>query len=150
LAATCPSRYPGGSFRYEARAYSTMALACLAREGDFPTVAAEFRPRLMAAIPRLVAEGARYPAMRRDVVTALVTTQILVPHDARAVLTVWTAASPEPAGWELLVRIELQAGNPAAARDAAGRGRAAHPADAAFHRRLDRLFTAEPIPASNP
>ena len=86
LATECPSRYAGSSFRYEGRAYAVVALACLAREDEFPAVAAEFRPKVLAVFPKVVSEGAAFPAMRRDVIRALVTTRILGVFDARALL----------------------------------------------------------------
>lgn len=150
LATTCPSRYPGSSFRYEGRAYAVVALSCLAREDEFPTVARDYWPKLLAEFPKVVAEGAQFPQMRRDVVKGLIDSGILSPHDSRALLSMLTAAGPEPAAWEFLVQVELRAGNVAAARDAADRGRAAFPKDAEFHARLDALLAKPPIPAAKP
>lgn len=152
LATTCPSRYAGGSFRYEGRVYAVFALACLAQADEFPEASKEFRPRLWAALPRMVAEGAEFPQMRRDAVTALVGTGTLDPAEWRAVLSAWIGADrAEPAPWELLAAKEWQAGNAAAARDVAARAAAAFPADTALKTRLDKLMSpARPIPPAKP
>jgi hypothetical protein len=51
----------------------------------------------------------------------------------------------------LLALVELRAGNPAAARDAADRARAAFPNDGQLRARLDKLFApAAAIPAAKP
>src|SRR5205085_11199409 len=83
LATTCPSRYVGGSFRYEGRAYAVIGLACLAREQEFPAVAGEFRPKLLAAFPKLVAECAAFPVLRRDVIRTLGASKLLDGYSSR-------------------------------------------------------------------
>jgi hypothetical protein len=151
LATECPSRYVGGSFRYEGRAYAVVALACLAREDEFPAIARDFRPKLLAAFPKLVAEGAAFPVMRRDVIRSLITSKLLDGYACRALLAEWAAAATEPDPWELLVQVELGAGNGPAARDAVERALATFPADGRLKARLDKLFrTTKPIPEAKP
>jgi hypothetical protein len=152
LATTCPSRYAGGSFRYEGRVYAVMALACLAQSDEFPEASKVFRPRLQASLPRLVAEGAAFPQMRREAVTGLVRSRTLDPMECRAILADWIVAdAADPSPWELLAAEELRIGNTAAARDVALRAAAAFPADKDLRTRLDALLTrAPPIPAAKP
>lgn len=151
LATRCPSRYAGGTFRYEGRVYAVSAVACLCSEKEFPAAAREFRPKLLQALPALVAEGAAFPAMRRDTIKSLVSTNLLDSYASRAVLTAWAAASADPEPWELLVQIELRAGNWPAARDAVRTARTALPKETRLHARLDKqLGAARPIPEAQP
>jgi tetratricopeptide (TPR) repeat protein len=151
-AITDPCRYAGSSFRYEGRVFSVLALGCLAQPNEFPDAAREFRPRLRAALPQLVAEGANFPQMRREAVAALVNTGLLDPTEWRAVLSDWSAAdSADPQPLELLAAMELNAGNGAAARDVAARATAAFPNDTGLKSRLEVLFPPVPsIPAAAP
>jgi hypothetical protein len=151
LAVVCPSRFPGGSFRYEGRSYAVVALACLSQENEFPAAAKEFRPRLLAALPRLVAEGAAFPVMRRDMIRTLVNSKLLDGYASRAILAEWAAAAAEPEAWELLVQVELAAGNRPAARDAADRASATFMTNEPLKARLDKLLRpARPIPEAKP
>jgi len=84
-------------------------------------------------------------------VRSLVNSKLLDGYASRALLAEWAAAAAEPEAWELLVQVELGAGNRPAARDAADRARSAFPADEPLKARIEKLLRpSRPIPEAKP